>query len=175
MLKGEEEKTCESNGTHSPEEEEEKKKSLVTRFYGFEGDAASAVSLIIPRQKCQKHSEVMAPKIETIANEEEEDILLGSRIKVLTAKFLQPGITAVSDVVGESEDGSAVTSGNQVNRATKNAGESFFKAEMCQIFLTLREKSNICGTKSKARKKTIFKGRLASQNKESLIKRRKRI
>ena len=177
MLKGEEEeeeKTCESNGTHSPEEEEEKKKSLVTRFYGFEGDAASAVSLIIPRQKCQKHSEVMAPKIETIANEEEEDILLGSRIKVLTAKFLQPGTAAVSDA-GESEDGSAVTSGNQVNRATKNAGESFFKAEMCQIFLTLREKSNICGTKSKARKKTIFKGRLASQNKESLIKRRKRI
>ena len=55
MLKGEEEKTRESNGTHSPgeEEEEEKKKSLVTRFYGFEGDAASAVSLIIPRQKCQ--------------------------------------------------------------------------------------------------------------------------
>ncbi len=48
MLKGEEEKTCESNGTHSPEEEEEaeeKKKSLVTRFYGFEGGAASAVSL----------------------------------------------------------------------------------------------------------------------------------
>ncbi len=74
----------------------------------------------------------MAPKIETIANEE-EDILLGSRIKVLTAKFLQPGTAAVSGA-GESEDGSAVTSGNQVNRATKNAGESFFKQKCAKSF-----------------------------------------
>ena len=74
----------------------------------------------------------MAPKIEAIANEE-EDILLGSRIKVLTAKFLQPGTAAVSGA-GESEDGSAVTSGNQVNRATKNAGECFFKQKCAKSF-----------------------------------------